>query len=61
MGMAFAKEIMIRRGVFKNNRVRGETKPLDAGRLCARSTASGRASSLHLIWHKKLSAIASAA
>jgi 4-hydroxy-tetrahydrodipicolinate synthase len=30
MGMAFAKEIMVRRGVFKNNRMRMETKPLDA-------------------------------
>jgi dihydrodipicolinate synthase/N-acetylneuraminate lyase len=30
MGMAFAKEIMVRRGVFKNNRMRMETKSLDA-------------------------------
>lgn len=29
MGMAFAKEIMIRRGVFKNYRVRGRANPLD--------------------------------
>jgi dihydrodipicolinate synthase/N-acetylneuraminate lyase len=29
MGMAFAKEIMIRRGVFKNNRVRSHAHPLD--------------------------------
>jgi dihydrodipicolinate synthase/N-acetylneuraminate lyase len=29
MGMAFAKEIMIRRGVFKNNRVRTQSRPLD--------------------------------
>ena len=29
MGMAFAKEIMIRRGVFKNNRVRSQAAPLD--------------------------------
>ena len=29
MGMAYAKEIMIRRGVFKNHRVRGSAKPLD--------------------------------
>lgn len=27
-GMTYAKEVMIRRGVFKNNRVRGLTKPL---------------------------------
>ena len=30
MGMAFAKEIMVRRGVFKNNRVRSLARPLDA-------------------------------
>ena len=29
MGMAYAKEIMIRRGVFKNHRVRGSARPLD--------------------------------
>jgi dihydrodipicolinate synthase/N-acetylneuraminate lyase len=29
MGMACAKEIMIRRGVFKNNRVRSQARPLD--------------------------------
>lgn len=29
MGMAYAKEIMIRRGVFKNNRVRMNSQPLD--------------------------------
>ena len=29
MGMAFAKEIMVRRGVFKNHRMRSQTHPLD--------------------------------
>jgi 4-hydroxy-tetrahydrodipicolinate synthase len=29
MGMAYAKEIMIRRGIFKNHRVRGKARPLD--------------------------------
>jgi 4-hydroxy-tetrahydrodipicolinate synthase len=29
MGMAYAKEVMVRRGVLTNNRVRGQTKPLD--------------------------------
>ena len=29
MGMAFAKEIMVRRGVFKNHRVRTHAHPLD--------------------------------
>lgn len=33
MGMAFAKEIMIRRGVFKNRKMRMESRPLDAGDL----------------------------
>lgn len=30
MGMAFAKEIMVRRGVLKNHRVRSQARPLDA-------------------------------
>jgi 4-hydroxy-tetrahydrodipicolinate synthase len=30
MGMGFAKEIMIRRGVFKNYRMRSQARPLDA-------------------------------
>ena len=29
MGMAYAKEIMVRRGVFRNHRVRGSSRPLD--------------------------------
>jgi dihydrodipicolinate synthase/N-acetylneuraminate lyase len=29
MGMAFAKEIMVRRGVFKNKRMRMEAPPFD--------------------------------
>jgi hypothetical protein len=29
MGMAYAKEIMIRRGVFKNHRIRTAARPLD--------------------------------
>jgi dihydrodipicolinate synthase/N-acetylneuraminate lyase len=29
MGMAFAKEIMIRRGIFRNHRVRSQARPLD--------------------------------
>jgi dihydrodipicolinate synthase/N-acetylneuraminate lyase len=33
MGMAFAKEIMVRRGVFKNRNMRMESRPLDAGDL----------------------------
>lgn len=30
MGMAFAKEIMVRRGIFKNHRMRSQAHPLDA-------------------------------
>lgn len=30
MGMAFAKEILVRRGVFRNHRVRSQARPLDA-------------------------------
>ncbi len=30
MGMAFAKEIMVRRGVFKNHRMRMQAHPLGA-------------------------------
>ena len=30
MGMAFAKEIMIRRGIFRNHRIRSRAHPLDA-------------------------------
>ncbi|HUT20464.1 MAG TPA: dihydrodipicolinate synthase family protein [Anaerolineae bacterium] len=29
MGMAFAKEIMVRRGVFRNHRIRSRARPLD--------------------------------
>ena len=29
LGMAYAKEIMIRRGIFKNHRVRSQARPLD--------------------------------
>lgn len=30
LGVAFAKEIMVRRGIFKNHRMRSQTRPLDA-------------------------------
>jgi 4-hydroxy-tetrahydrodipicolinate synthase len=33
LGMAYAKEIMVRRGVFKNHRMRLQTNPLDADDL----------------------------
>jgi 4-hydroxy-tetrahydrodipicolinate synthase len=41
MGMAYAKEIMVRRGVLKNNRVRNQTQP----RVFARIEP-------HLVWKK---------
>jgi dihydrodipicolinate synthase/N-acetylneuraminate lyase len=50
LGMAYAKEIMIRRGVFKNNRVRADSQPFDKadwweiGRVWERLQP-------HLIWH----------
>ncbi len=52
MGMAFAKEIMIRRGVFKNNRVRSNSKPLDAGDMREIDRVYRRIEP-HFIWHKK--------
>lgn len=33
LGMAYAKEIMVRRGVFKNHRMRMQAQPLDAADL----------------------------
>lgn len=51
MGMAFAKEIMVRRGVFKNNRVRSRALPLDAGDLREIDRVWERIQP-YLIWHK---------
>ncbi len=45
MGMAYAKEIMIRRGVFKNRRMRLKAKTLKR-MICVKLTASGSGSSL---------------
>lgn len=52
MGMAFAKEIMIRRGVLSNYRVRGESKPFDQGDWQEIDRVWKRIEP-HLIWHKK--------
>jgi dihydrodipicolinate synthase/N-acetylneuraminate lyase len=52
MGMAFAKEIMIRRGVFSNYRVRGESKPFDQDDWREIDRIWQRIEP-HLIWHKK--------
>ena len=51
MGMAFAKEIMIRRGVFKNNRIRSRVRPLDEGDMFEIDRVWERIQP-YLIWHK---------
>jgi len=51
MGMAYAKEIMIRRGVLKNNRVRSHSRPLDAGDMREINRVSARIEP-YLLWHK---------
>ena len=51
MGMAFAKEIMIRRGVFKNHRVRTLAHPLDEDDMREIDRVWERIQP-YLIWHK---------
>jgi hypothetical protein len=51
MGMAYAKEIMIRRGVFKNHRVRGISRPLDTFDMQEIDRTWDRIQPF-LIWHK---------
>lgn len=51
MGMAYAKEIMVRRGVLKNNRVRNQTHPLDADDLREIDRVFARIEP-HLLWKK---------
>lgn len=51
MGMAFAKEIMIRRGVLKNNRIRSLAHPLDEGDMREIDRVWERIQP-YLIWHK---------
>lgn len=51
MGMACAKEIMIRRGVFKNNRIRSRAHPLDAGDMREIDRVWERIQP-YLVWHK---------
>jgi 4-hydroxy-tetrahydrodipicolinate synthase len=51
MGMAYAKEIMIRRGVLKNNRVRSHSNPLDAEDVREIDRVYRRIEP-YLIWHK---------
>ncbi len=50
MGMAYAKEIMVRRGVLRNNRIRTEAQPLDAEDMAEIDRAWRRIEPV-LIWH----------
>jgi len=50
LGMAYAKEIMVRRDVLKNNRIRTEAQPLDAEDM-AEIDRSWRRIEPYLIWH----------
>lgn len=51
MGMAFAKEIMVRRGVLKNNRIRTLSKPLDEWDMQEIDRVWRRIEP-YLIWHQ---------
>ncbi len=51
MGMAFAKEIMVRRGVFVNNRVRSMAQPLDKEDIREIDRVWERIQP-YLIWHE---------
>jgi 4-hydroxy-tetrahydrodipicolinate synthase len=51
MGMAFAKEIMVRRGVFVNNRVRSMARPLDKEDIREIDRVWERIQP-YLIWHE---------
>lgn len=51
LGMAYAKEIMVRRGVFKNFNIRGSVKPLDAYDMLAIDRAWERIQP-YLSWHR---------
>jgi len=50
MGMGFAKEIMVRRGVLKNNRIRSRARALDDHEL-RETDRIWRRIEPHLIWH----------
>jgi hypothetical protein len=49
--MAYAKEIMIRRGMFKNNRIRTSSQPFDEADWWEIDRVWERIKP-HLIWHK---------
>ena len=50
LGMAYAKEIMIRRGLFKNNRIRASSQPFDEADWWEIDRVWERLQP-HLIWH----------
>ena len=50
MGMAYAKEVMVRRGVLKNNRMRMESSPLDESDWREIDRTWERLQP-HLLWH----------
>ena len=51
LGMAYAKEIMVRRGIFKNHRVRNSSKPLDDYDMAEIDRTWARIQP-YLIWHQ---------
>ena len=51
MGMAFSKEVMVRRGVFRNTIMRNASKPLDADDLREIDRVYARLEP-YFIWHK---------
>lgn len=53
MGMAFSKEIMVRRGVFRNHRMRSQARPLDGDDLREIDRVWERIGP-YLTWHKDL-------
>lgn len=52
MGMGFAKEIMVRRGILKNNRTRSQAQALDDDDMRETDRIWKRIEP-HLIWHKE--------
>ena len=52
LGMAYAKEIMVRRGVLKNHRIRSRMNPLNENDMKEINRIWNRIEP-HLIWHKK--------
>jgi len=51
MGMAFAKEIMVRRGIFRNHRIRSRARPLNEDDMCEIDRVWERIQP-YLRWHR---------